>query len=43
MYFVRKKDLIITGKVYIHIVEFQLSDYCKDSTIIIKHLEYNIK
>jgi len=35
MYFVRKKDLKIVGKVSAHIVQFQIEDYCADKQIIV--------
>jgi len=41
MYFVKKKDLAITGGVLLHVVQFQLKNYCKDRTIKIKQLEKN--
>jgi len=37
MYFVRKKELKVTGTVLAHIVQCQLENYCVDRKIIIKH------
>ena len=43
MYFVRKKDLKVAGKVSAHIVQFQIENYCGDKQIKVmnKQLKLN--